>query len=41
MDKAAMGLAMEHNLPLVVFDATKPDNIFRAASGQDAGTTIG
>jgi len=41
MDKAAMGLAMEHNLRIVVFDAMQPDNILKAASGQTAGTTIG
>jgi uridylate kinase len=41
MDKAAMGLAMEHDLTIVVFDAMQADNIFKAASGQTAGTTIG
>lgn len=41
MDKAAMGLAMEHELPIIVFDAMKPDNIFKAATGQTAGTVIG
>jgi uridylate kinase len=40
MDKAAMGLAMEHNLPIVVFDALQPDNILKAAQGDSAGTTI-
>jgi uridylate kinase len=40
MDKAAMGLAMEHNLPIVVFDAMQPDNILKAAHGDSAGTTI-
>jgi uridylate kinase len=40
MDKAAMGLAMEHRLPIVVFDAMQPDNILRAATGQPAGTRI-
>lgn len=41
MDKAAMGLAMEHQLPIVVFDAMQAGNILKAASGQTAGTTIG
>lgn len=41
MDKAAMGLAMEHDLPLVVFDALQDGNIAKAAAGQTAGTTIG
>jgi uridylate kinase len=40
MDKAAMGLAMEHELPIVVFDAMQEDNIVKAAAGQTAGTTI-
>jgi uridylate kinase len=40
MDKAAMGLAMEHNLSLVVFDALQDGNIVRAARGETAGTTI-
>jgi uridylate kinase len=41
MDKAAMGLAMEHNLPIVVFDAMQEDNIARSVAGETAGTTIG
>lgn len=41
MDKAALGMAMEHDLPIVVFDTMKPDNILRAAGGDaSAGTTI-
>lgn len=40
MDKAAMGLALEHKLPIIVFDAMQPDNILRAAEGKTAGTTI-
>jgi uridylate kinase len=40
MDKAAMGLAMEHELPIVVFDAMQDGNIVKAAAGQTAGTTI-
>jgi uridylate kinase len=41
MDKAALGLAMEYNLPIIVFDAKQPDNIVRAAHGEDVGTRIG
>lgn len=41
MDKAALGMAMEHKLPIIVFDATKGDNILKAAKGESAGTTIG
>lgn len=40
MDKAALGLAMEHDLPLVVFDALQVDNIVTAAKGEPAGTHI-
>jgi len=41
MDKAAMGLALEHHLPIIVFNATKTDNIRQAALRQPVGTTIG
>lgn len=40
MDKAAMSLAMEHKLPLIVFDAMQPDNLLRVAGGQPVGTVI-
>lgn len=41
MDKAAMGLAMEHDMKIVVFDALTEGNILRAATGEGAGTVIG
>jgi uridylate kinase len=40
MDKAALGLAMEQNKPIVVFDAMKPDNFAKIAAGQAEGTLI-
>jgi uridylate kinase len=40
MDKAAIGMALEHNMPIVIFDAMKPGNILKVASGEPAGTTI-
>lgn len=40
MDKAAMGLAMEHGMKLVIFDAMKADNIVRVARGESIGTII-
>jgi uridylate kinase len=40
MDKAAMGLAMEHELPIIIFDAMQPDTILKASGGQTDGTTI-
>lgn len=41
MDKAALSLAMEHTLPIIVFDAMQAGNIAKAAAGQPVGTTIG
>lgn len=41
MDKAAMALAMDHTMPIVVFDAMVDGNIAMAASGQAVGTLIG
>jgi uridylate kinase len=40
MDKAAMGLAMEQNMPIVVFDASVDGNLAKAAAGETVGTTI-
>ena len=40
MDKAAMGLAMEHKMPIIVFDAMQPGNIASAACGESVGTAI-
>jgi uridylate kinase len=40
MDKAAMGLAMEHDMPIIVFDALKTDNITAVANGKAVGTKI-
>ena len=40
MDKAAMGLAMEQNKPIVVFDAMKPDNFLKIVQGETVGTFI-
>lgn len=40
MDKAALGLAMEHKKPIIVFDAFKVDNLLKVASGQAVGTKI-
>lgn len=40
MDKAAIGMALEHNMPIVIFDALKKGNILKVAQGKPAGTTI-
>lgn len=40
MDKAALGLAMEQRMPVIVFDAMQPDVISQAAAGTSVGTKI-
>src|SRR5579884_1255984 len=40
MDKAAIGLAMEQQKPIVVFDAMKPDNFMKVIQGEAVGTQI-
>ncbi len=40
MDKAALGLAMEQHMPVVVLDALKPDNILKVTKGEPIGTFI-
>ncbi len=40
MDKAALGLAMEQNMPLVVFDALVPGNLLKLVQGEAIGTKI-
>ena len=41
MDKAALGLSMEHRAPVVVFELLKDGNIARAAADEQVGTRIG
>jgi len=40
MDKAAIGLAMEQNKPIVVFDVMKPGNLAKIVAGEAVGTMI-
>ncbi len=40
MDKAAMGLAMEFSMPIVVFEAMVPGNLLKVVQGEAVGTTI-
>lgn len=40
MDKAAMGLAMEYDLPILIFNAMEEDNVLKASLGEDIGTLI-
>ena len=40
MDKAALALAMEHEIPILIFDALKQGNIENAINGESVGTKI-
>ncbi len=40
MDKAALALAMEHGIPILIFDALKQGNIEAAIKGESVGTKI-
>lgn len=40
MDKAALGLAMEQGMPLIVFNPMEPDNILTAVQGEFVGSYI-
>lgn len=41
MDKAALGLAMEHKLHVIVFNALEDGNIAKVAAGEAIGTKLG
>lgn len=40
MDKAALGMALEQSVPLVIFNADKADTILKVVSGQKVGTLV-
>ena len=40
MDAAAVSLCMENDLPIVVFDLNRPDNITKVTAGEPVGTVI-
>jgi uridylate kinase len=40
MDKAALGLAMEQDMPVIVFNPLKPGNILKAVQGEQVGSYI-
>ena len=40
MDKAALGLALEHNMPIIIFDVLKKNNLVKVVRGDAVGTTI-
>jgi uridylate kinase len=40
LDATAVSLAMDNEMPIVVFDMTQPGNILRAVRGEEIGTLI-
>lgn len=40
MDSTASSLSMDNNIPLVVFNLNKPDNILKVVQGEQIGTLI-
>lgn len=40
MDKAALGLALEQHMPIVVFNAMTPGSLLKICRGEDLGTKI-
>jgi uridylate kinase len=40
MDATAFTLCQENNLPIIVFDMNKPDNLLKLIQGEDVGTLI-
>jgi uridylate kinase len=40
MDMTAFTLCMENNLPIVVFDMNKPENLKRVVRGEKVGTLV-
>lgn len=41
MDKAALGLAMDHKMNVIVFDSLGKDNLLKVVQGKNIGTKIG
>lgn len=40
MDSAAAAICTENNIPIIVFDLSRPDNIFDAVMGETVGTLV-
>ncbi|HQX74649.1 MAG TPA: UMP kinase, partial [Chitinophagaceae bacterium] len=40
MDMTAFTLCMENNLPIIVFNMNKPDNLRRVVTGEKVGTLV-
>ncbi|MDP3582024.1 MAG: UMP kinase [Ignavibacteria bacterium] len=41
MDMTAISLCKENNLPIIVFNMDKPDNLLKLVTGQSIGTSVG
>jgi len=41
MDLTAVSLCKENNLPIIVFNMDKPDNLLKLVTGQNIGTSVG
>ncbi len=41
MDMTAVSLCRENNLPIIVFNMDKPDNLLKVVTGQNVGTSVG
>lgn len=41
MDMTAISLCKENNLPIIVFNMDKPDNLLKLCTGDHIGTTVG
>ena len=40
MDKAALGIAMDQHIPVIVFNLAKESNALKATSGEKIGTLV-
>lgn len=40
MDQAALGLALEHGMKMVVFNISEPDNLLKIVNGEHVGTLV-
>ncbi len=41
MDMTAISLCKENNLPIIVFNMDKPDNLLKVITGKNVGTSVG
>ena len=41
MDMTAISLCKENNLPIIVFNMDKPDNLLKLVTGENIGTSVG